>query len=69
MNKKTYQRPAVQVVALQHQCQLLAGSLFDLSSVDSNADLLLGEADDGIARANEFVAEDEWGDWGDWHFE
>lgn len=40
MIKKEYQKPTVKVVKLQHQCQILAGSLQSTSTtgLDSNLD-------------------------------
>lgn len=57
MDKKAYYKPEIEEVSLEQQSQLLAGSISD---VNSNADILLGEADGGDGRAAEF----DWIDWG-----
>lgn len=39
MIKKEYQKPTVKVVKLQHQCQILAGSLQSTSTTGLDSDL------------------------------
>ena len=51
MKKKEYQKPAMQVVKLQQQARLLAGSIFTTTSTnlaDEDEDLIYGG--DGPAR-------------------
>ncbi|MBQ8486155.1 MAG: hypothetical protein IJ533_00700 [Prevotella sp.] len=57
MNKKEYQKPEMNVVLLQHQSHLLAGSV---DSINSNAELRNGGGGSGPARARSFGGFDDW---------
>ena len=47
--KKTYLKPTMQVVRLQHQHQLLAGSLLNTgTNLDTEDDLVIDDTPNGI---------------------
>jgi len=48
--KKQYLKPTMNVVKLQHQCQMLAGSVQNLNTNLGSDGLILGEASDEVAR-------------------
>jgi hypothetical protein len=48
--KKQYIKPTMNVVELQHQCQMLAGSVQNLNTNLGADGLILGEASDEDAR-------------------
>lgn len=48
--KKQYIKPTMGVVELQHQCQMLAGSVQNLNTNLGADGLILGEASDEVAR-------------------
>ena len=58
--KRTYEKPAMTVVQLQHQCNILSGS--GLTDTDGNAGLQYGGGGSGPARARSNGGID-WDDW------
>ncbi len=48
--KKQYLKPTMNVVKLQHQCQILTGSVQNLNTNLGADGLILGEASDEDAR-------------------
>ena len=60
MKKQTYQKPAMQVVLLQHQQTLLAGSVDSVNS--GGTGIVIGGAGSGHARARSNGGID-WDDW------
>ena len=58
--KKVYQKPAMTVVQLQHQCNILSGS--ELTGTDGNAGLQYRGGGSGPARARSNGGID-WNDW------
>ena len=48
--KKQYIKPTMGVVELQHQCQMLAGSVQNLNTNLGADGLILGGASDEVAR-------------------
>ena len=48
--KKQYIKPTMGVVELQHQCQMLAGSVQNLNTNLGNDGFILGGASDEVAR-------------------
>ena len=48
--KKQYLNPTMSVVKLQHQCQMLAGSVQNLNTNLGNDGFILGGASDEVAR-------------------
>lgn len=52
MKKKTYEKPTAQVVKLQHQCQILAGSLTTTRDA-------YGTANDGV-NSSETDSDGNW---------
>jgi len=61
MKKQTYQKPAMQVVLLQHQQTLLAGSVDSVNSGDTG--IGFGGGGSGPARARQFNGGIDWDDW------
>ena len=57
--KKIYQKPAMRVVRIQHQCHILNGSV---TGTDSNADMNYGGGGHGPAKARSNGGID-WDDW------
>ena len=60
MKKQTYQKPAMQVVLLQHQQTLLAGSVDSVNSGDTGIGFGGGDSGPARARSNGGI------DWDDW---
>ena len=60
MNKKDYQKPTMDVVKIQHQAHLLAGSIDSVNSGDTG--IGYGGSGNGSAHAPGFS-----GDWDDWN--
>ena len=58
--KKTYEKPAMTVVQLQHQCNILSGS--DVTTTSGNAGLQYRGGGSGPARARQHGGID-WDDW------
>ena len=58
--KKIYEKPAMRVVQLQHQCSILTGS--DITSTEGNAGLNYRGGGSGPARARSNGGID-WDDW------
>ena len=56
MKKQAYMKPAMRVVKIQHQCQILAGSV---NGTGGNTGLGYGGGSSGVARSRSF------GDWDD----
>ena len=58
--KKVYQKPAMMVVQLQHQCSILTGS--DITSTSGNAGLNYRGGGSGPARARQHggIGLDDW---------
>jgi hypothetical protein len=48
--KKQYIKPTMGVVELQHQCQMLAGSIQNLNTNLGSDGFILGGASDEVAR-------------------
>lgn len=61
MIKNIYQKPAMQVVLLQHQQTLLAGSVDSVNSGDTG--IGFGGGGSGPARARQFNGGIDWDDW------
>ena len=61
MIKNIYQKPAMQVVMLQHQQTLLAGSVDSVNSGDTG--IRFGGGGSGPARARQFNGGIDWDDW------
>ena len=59
MNKKIYMKPTMNVVKIQHQAHLLAGSIDSVNGGDTG--IGFGGGGSGPARARSFG-----GDWDDW---
>ena len=57
MNKKAYQKPAMQVVKIQHKCNILSGS--PVTGTTNNVNMNYGGGNSGTARSRSF------GDWDD----
>ena len=58
MIKKEYQKPTMNVVLLQHQAHLLAGSVTSVNS--GGTDIGYGGGGSGPARARSFGGWDDW---------
>ena len=60
MNKKTYQKPATQVVNINMSCQLLSGS--PLTDTTNNVNMKYGGGGNGVSRSREawFDDEEDW---------
>ena len=49
MTKKEYQKPAMEVIELQHKSQILAGSVTSVSSTGLDDDLILPDDEEPIS--------------------